>query len=329
MVDILSETGYHSLALRYAYDSLRAHFETEFAHGHYITQFMDLSEHCPELRLEGRATLGCAVCYREEFENTDHWAVIEDGPEPDLARDEFAPDSLVSKALVGHSVGEIVLLSASGIQPRSVTIRQICHKFIFRFEDCRDRYQFRFPGGTAFQMIHVGTDDEFDPTPIIKSLEERRAYVERLDEIYRSHPMPFSTYVRIAGRDEIEIWQYLVAKADLGIRCSMSDLREWRAAIDIAKESQTFVLDLTALLTLAGLDLLPLIQKSSRKCVVSQTVYEHIQSLVEQSEDARDSQNGFLFTEGGRLRRQEWSTDQRDRHSKFLVGLKNVDRVLK
>lgn len=323
VVMILSKTDQPVAALRYAYESLRAHFDSEFAHGLYISSFLRLYKSCPDLQVGGRAECGIAVCYREELDKVDRWAIIEDSPNPDFAREEFPPDHIVSKALLGHGVGDAVVFNDSGIQPRAVTIRQAIHKFIYRFQDCRDLYQTRFPGGTAIQMVHVGSGDVFDPSPIIQSLEERKHYFEKLDEAYRTGPMPFSMYVRLAGRDEIEAWDHLAADPNLGIRCAGSDTHELRMAMELVKESKTIVVDVSALISLARLDLLSLLGHS-KSCVVGQSTYEHIQHLVDAANDDSDSAGSVALANDGKLALIEMTAEQRDNRSAFITGIRDA-----
>lgn len=326
VLSVLAETGQHATALRYAYDALRAHFESEFAHGQYLAYFLKYHERCPELRVGGRADRGTAVCYREVRDEVDHWAVIEDGPAPDLARNEFSPDHPVSQALAGRKEGETVALSATGLQPRSVTVRQAFHKFIYRFHDCRDRYQLRFPGGSAIQMIHVGSEGEFDPSPIIESLEGRKKHVEQLDQNYRSGPMPFPLYAELAGRDEFQAWAHLASDPVLGIRCGDGDGRELRTALDLVKASKTLTLDLTALITLAQLDVLKSVQGGSRRLVVSQTTFERVQHLAEQADDDWGRSSSVVLAPDGGLARVEEAADQRSRRVGLLAALRDEVR---
>src|SRR5262249_15353819 len=156
MINILSATGQPTDAIRYAYEALRAHFDEEFAHGQFIAHFLHLSSQLRELRVGGTAGAGMAVCYREEHEEVDRWVVIEDGADPILTLDEVGGDHPVSQALTGHQTGDTVILSGAGIQPRSATIRDVVHKYVYRFRDCINQYQVRFSGGSACQLIHVG-----------------------------------------------------------------------------------------------------------------------------------------------------------------------------
>jgi nucleoside phosphorylase/predicted Zn-dependent protease len=323
VLNILVETNQPLAALRYAYDALRQHFDDEFAHGQYLAYFLKLNEQCPELKIGGRAGLGMAVCYHEERNESEQWAVIEDGPAADLGRNEYAPDHPVSKALEGHTVGEIITLSDSGVQPRPITIKHACHKFIYRFQDCRDRYQFRFPGGTAIQMVHVGSGEELDPSPIIKSLEDRKRYIEDLDKHYRNGPMPFVLYASLAGCDELAAWGHLASNPELGIRSGAGDSRELRAAMDRVKESKALVLDLTAIISLGQLDLLGLTRGSSRRCVVGQSVFERIQDLADRAEDDWGSSGSLVLAPDGGLVRIEVPVEQRKVEVSFLTRLRD------
>jgi Cu(I)/Ag(I) efflux system membrane fusion protein len=88
------------------------------------------------VREGGAVTPGMAVGYREDHEDVDRWGIIEDSPSPDLARGEIGAGHPMSVALVDHEPGESVVVSDSGIQQRTVVIREVCHKFVHRFRDC-------------------------------------------------------------------------------------------------------------------------------------------------------------------------------------------------
>ncbi len=143
VINVLRETGRPAGALRYAYYTLRAHFDQEFAHGQFIAHFLRLSPECPELRIAGTAGPGMAVFYREEHQDADQWVIIEEEVEPDLALEEIGRDHPVCRALAGRKVGDLVTLPGSGIQPRTATIRDVVHKCVYRFQDCMNQFQTR------------------------------------------------------------------------------------------------------------------------------------------------------------------------------------------
>jgi tetratricopeptide (TPR) repeat protein len=146
VTNILCATDQPAEALRYAYQALRAHFDQEFAHGQFIAHFLRLSPQCRELRIAGAAGPGTAVCYREEHGEAEQCVIIDDEAEADLALEELGGDHPLSQDLAGHRVGDIVPLPGSGGQPSPLAIRDVVHKYTYRFRDCMNRFQARFRG---------------------------------------------------------------------------------------------------------------------------------------------------------------------------------------
>jgi nucleoside phosphorylase/tetratricopeptide (TPR) repeat protein/transcription elongation GreA/GreB family factor len=326
VINVLREAGNNAAALGYAYEALRAQFDQDFAHGQFLAHFLELSKSLPDLRVSGAVAPGMAVGYREGHEEVDRWVVIEDSPSPDLARGELGPDHPMSVALIGHEPGESVVVSDSGIQQRAVTIREVCHKFVHRFRDCLNQYQIRFPGGSAIQLMHVGSGDEFDPTLILKGLKGRKESIHRLDEVYRRGTLPFATYADLAGSGEFAVWGHLVSDHTLGIRCFDGRSDGLREGMDLARAAKTLVLDLTALITLAQLDLLRLLTGSPRTLVVSRATFDRIQHLVERAEDTTPSEGSIHLADDDQFEMVRADPDQRERYVAFLARLRDAVR---
>jgi nucleoside phosphorylase/transcription elongation GreA/GreB family factor/predicted negative regulator of RcsB-dependent stress response len=301
VINVLRETGQPAAALGYAYDALRAHFDREFAHGQYLAHYLILSKKLPELRNILSVTPGMAVRYQEEHEGQDRWVILEDGSGPDLARNELSPEHPMAAALAGHEAGDVVIVSDSEIQQRAITIRGVCHKYVYRFWDCANQYQVRFPGGSAVQLIHVGNEDKVDPTAIVKSLKGRRGYIEQLDGHYRKGSLPFPTYVEMTGCDEFVAWGHLVSTATLGFRCFDGDYGGLREGMDLARSSKTIVLDLMALFVIAQLGLLRILKNATRAFVVSRGTHDRLQTILEKAGERELSGDIMGLTEGDQL----------------------------
>jgi nucleoside phosphorylase/tetratricopeptide (TPR) repeat protein len=324
VINILRESGDYAAALGYAYEALRTHFDQEFAHGQFLAHFLQLSKDLSGLCVGGPITLGMAICYREEHEDIDRWVILEDSPSPDLARGELGPCHPMSVALIGREPGENVVVSDSGVQQRTVMIRDACHKFIYRFRDCLSQYQIRFPGGSAIQLMHVGTGDEFDPSVIIKGLKSRKECVQRLDDMYRKGPLPFATYTELAGPDEFGVWWHLVSDQTLGIRCFDGRADGLSEGMELARSAKTLVLDIIALITLAQVDLLPLMNGSSRTLVVSQATFDRLQDLLERAEEKTPSEGSLQLVDGDQLEMVTAVPGQQERYQAFLAGIRDA-----
>jgi hypothetical protein len=259
-----------------------------------------------------------AVRYGDDREEVDKWVVLEESIEADLARGELTPDHPLSRAFIGRKVGETVVLAERDIQPRSVTIRELAHKFVYHFRECLSQYRVNFPNGTAVQMIDVGAENGFDPSPIIKGLAERRRFLEELDRTFQSKPMPFAMYAELSGGDDFAAWGHLVSQSVLGIRCSTGQPNSLLTAVQSAKGCSTIVLELTAILTLAHLDLLRVLGSMTGSVVVSQATFDRLRFHVERAEDLRQSAGSIVLTDDGQLARVDVTAEARGQYRAFL-----------
>jgi hypothetical protein len=51
--------------------------------------------------------------------------------------------------------------------------------------DCLNEFQVRFQNSSLFQLVRLGRDSEFDPTPLFRGLDKRRTHIEGLQRLYR------------------------------------------------------------------------------------------------------------------------------------------------
>lgn len=96
----------------------------------------------------------------EEEGAPPRWVVIEDDPPICPQCNEIEPSHLLAMTLSGKKVGDLPVIAESTIQHRKTLITGILSKFVYRFQDCMESFQLRFPEEHGFQMVRVGTTDE-------------------------------------------------------------------------------------------------------------------------------------------------------------------------
>ncbi|MFO0847148.1 MAG: hypothetical protein U0871_01125 [Gemmataceae bacterium] len=322
VLEVLRQTGQPAAGLAYAYAALREHFDSEFAHGQYIHSFLSWAKHLPELRVGGAVRPGTAVRYRDDQGGSERSVVIEEAADPDPALGEVGPDDHLARALAGRSVGEVAVLSDAGLQPRTAIVLEVAHKYVFRFRDGLDQFQVRFPGATGCQLLRLGSGDAFDPSVIVRGLEEKRQHIRAVEDGYRTGPMPLVMFARLAGRNEFDTWGHLTADPSLGVRCADGRAEELQAAAERVRACRTLVLDVTALITLATLDLLSVLSRGGRRFVVPRAVFEQVRGLLEETEqDDGDGRGDLSLTDTGHLALAPKAPGQRER---FLGLLRAV-----
>ncbi len=153
-------------------------------------------------------------------------------------------------------------------------------------------------------MVHVGCGDEFDLSPIVRSLEEHRPIrpSTRRNVPYEPDAFPesSSSWLGLTSLRRGAIWW--------AIRVSASDVAaarrgSWGLAIAEAEKAKELVLDLCALVTVANLGLIGQIAGGTRGCVVAQTAFERLQHLADAvAKEQTDSKGVMLLATTARWR---------------------------
>jgi tetratricopeptide (TPR) repeat protein len=285
-VHVMKLGGYPDDALAYAYDLLRLHFNDSVAHRAYTFNLLPFVP-LPTVPEFSEVKAGCAVCYVEEYESQEVWMIVEDAPNPDMSRQEYGPDHPLSVAMTGKKFGERVILSASSLGARAATIRAITSKYVFRFQDSMRNWQIRFPevaGLQSFKVMRTNKEgkEEFDPSPIIASIEQLARNLQRLKELYISAPMPIHMLAAAQDKSTIQATLYLAQQDDAGALCCMGAEDERTNALAALDTSGTWIIEPSALATIFLLDLEDVLSSLPVNLVLSQgTVAEFDEMLRE------------------------------------------------
>jgi hypothetical protein len=142
-------------ALRFLLEMLRLHFDDEELHGKYIFSFLFYERSTTLLNAPPLVQPGTSV--RIEFHDGDgRWVTIEDH-NPSAARGEFASDHELSVAILGHAVGDEVLVPAGKGKPRKARVKEIQTKYVRQFQDSLEHFGNRFPSSSIIRHVNVGT----------------------------------------------------------------------------------------------------------------------------------------------------------------------------
>ena len=112
--------------------------------------------------------------------NERRWVTIE-CDEPDATRFEFDESSPIAEAILGRCVSDLIDVPGRTVQPQQERVLEIQTKFVRLFQDISRQFQNRFPG-RSMQQMSLGSGENLDPAPLIKTLEDRREYVGKAIE---------------------------------------------------------------------------------------------------------------------------------------------------
>ena len=259
VVQIMKLGGYPDAALAYGYEVLRRHFNDPEGHKAFMFNLLP-AEPRPIVAEFTEVKVGAAVSYVEDGDTQIRWMIIEDADNPDTARKEYAPQHPLAAALLGKKVGDKVVLARGAISERTGRITSILNKYVFRYQDSFENWQFRFPGTSEIESVKVlntskAGKEEFDFSQIVASVEQLAANVQRLKELYRSIPAPIHMIGAARGKETIETTVYFAQEDDVSVFCCNGTADERDAAFGALSVSNTWLIEPSALATIFMLEL--------------------------------------------------------------------------
>jgi len=301
-IQVMKFGGFPNEALAYGYELLRLHFDDPDAHRGYTFNLLpfepqaDVPESFPEVKI------GCAVCYVEANETQESWMIIEDSPNPDMSRQEYSPEHLLSQAMMGKRVGDRVVLTKGTVSERAATIKTIISKYVYRYQDSMKNLQIRFPdvkGLESVKVVRTNKDgkEEADFSAVIASVEQLAANTQRLKEVYATQPIAIHMLADARGKSIIETTFYLAQQDDIGIFCCAGNADERNRALAALDVSGTWIIEPTALATIFLLDLEDDLARLPVNLVLSQGTVADFEEVI--SDDSRYRGDGGVLTKIG------------------------------
>lgn len=283
--------GMHTEALRFLYAQLRLNFDNEDSHSAYIFLFLKF-EHLTQLsRTPEEASEDSAVLL-ELGTGEQQWAIVEN-TQPVPSRGEFSSNSSMGRALLGHSVEDLVELPGNHVQPQSATIRELQSKYLRAFQDSFHNLIRRFPGTTALQQVNVGEGEDFDPGAMVEAIKRRHEHIEHCMDIYRTHPCSLYLLAERIGNNEYETQKTLSGHAKGFVRCCQISPHAFDAAVGAELGAGPIVLSASAIATLSLLDGWNCLHPS-RRYLVSQMTSDVVDDWLREWRHDRPHPGGYM-----------------------------------
>lgn len=284
VVNVLHYGGNHSEALEYAYNLLRLNWDDSEAH---ITMMAVLSQIGPKISITQPESVvpGIAVRFKEDDTDVCQWHIIEDSKisPPSHSRNEYSLDHPISQAMLGKRCGDSFYLREDGIQDRTATIQAIHSKYIYRYSECFENFESKFPSNRVIRKyIAIDKTGKFDITPFEKLAQQDAEYVKRLEEVYSTQLFPIYCMAQKKGRSIVEAMNYVAASPSLKIKCCVGNNQEESEAEKWMSNAKEIVLDASAIVTLMFTSSYEHIIKLPYVFIVSQgtiSVFRQVESL--------------------------------------------------
>ena len=234
-VQVMKLGGYPNEALSYGYELLRRNFDKADAHRAFMFNLHPINPR-PDVAEFTEVGVGSAVAFVEEGETQVRWVVIEDGPSPESMRSEYHPSHPIAQALIGKKIGDSVVLVKGSISERNAKITAIQSKYVYRYQDCGDSWQIRFPDVPILESMKIKTvtrlgREEPDLSVVFASIEQQSANNQQLLELYRSMPVPIHLFGSARDKSTTVSTLALAQQEDSQVFCAFGSADERQNAL--------------------------------------------------------------------------------------------------
>jgi tetratricopeptide (TPR) repeat protein len=289
--------------VEYAYELVRLNWNQKEAHLAMIESI--LAPVGPTVDIKHPEEIiapGIAVQYQEDDTRELRWHIIENSVLINLEsnRNEFPIDHPISKEMLGKKRGERFYLEKSGFQERTATIKQLVSKYVYRFRDCLNEFENLFPGTQAVgRMIIKEEGGKIDFSPLQRLVEKDAEYVQKIEELYTKQLIPIYTVANLKGRRIVEAIQFIILSPKIRFKCCKGTDEEMEIAERSLRESESIVIDATALGTIFLMKSYEMLIKIPRRLVVSQGTIDDFRQLLRTYDNPKSlggtySKNGFI-----------------------------------
>lgn len=322
-------------AVNYAYEYLRLNFDSEVAHGIFISTLFVADQSKAASEWIDSAENRMAFLVIENGETVGKWYVVEENFEPKRELEEISPSSVLAKRLVGCKEGDQIVLAEADVQDRLGTVKEVLSKFVYRYRDSMHNFQIRFPGSSGFQMVKFPKsekdgEEKTDFSDLYASLDRRYEVIKEAEQAYKEHPISLHMFTEWVGGNLFETVSHLAARESMSIRVCYGNRVERDNALRSIGISATVVLDLSAIATLANLDLLDALKSWPVRFGISPATLQELRNIVQMSGTLEPagrlgkSESGYFFHEESK----EQIDGRKDFYKSALIGVEALCDVL-
>lgn len=190
---------------------------------------------------------------------------------------EIPSTSDLAKKLIGCQKGDEVILRESPLEELSYGIVDVHSKYVFAFQETMSEFTTRFPNHSAIQMIRV---EDHSPAKMLAMLDERHKMIALVTGAYQERQLTLGAFAKLVGRSLFEVWAGLMSQIDGRLIASSGNIAEAEIEIRFLSQADKAVLDFTALLTLAHVQLIDRLPNRFSRILIAQSTLDQINQIL-------------------------------------------------
>jgi hypothetical protein len=300
-----------------AYRARRSGFDDPDIHQAYMSLVLDRKRDEDSVLQIAKAQPGSTVHLESEEGGIKVFTIVE-GLDADLHRGELLPSDPVALKLLGLGVGDSVYLKQTELETVKYRITKVESQYVFAFQETLLNFSTWFPDVEGPEQLKA------DPAGIDKMLQmvnQRQAQAETVLDLYRSKRITLDMLAQLSGHSVIQSWADLHTSDEFHITASTGDPQEAQAEAMLLLTAEMLLLELTGLLTIASLEMLPALRKRFKQILAPQFLLDQISDelTLERAGLRSGLRTGTLYREGDHYVMQEAPKIQTESRTRFLA----------
>ena len=284
-------------ALKIMYEVRRTHFGDPRAHLGYISIFLLVEKEIPEVLSLTQVQKDTAV--KINISDEDHWNVIEERHDVDIARNERDVNDPFAQQLLGKEKNVEVRIGQ-----KTVKIVDIKSKFSYAYQESGRKYETRFPTDQGMETIKLDDSDEINDKerfqPMFDRIDQHHEYILKIEKLYKENNLTIGQFAILIGSNSLDIWGSLMSNPELGIRCSIGDIEKRSSILNLLNRSAPkLVVDIISLITLHSLDAADIVVSAFGKLCIAQSTIDELQRIISEREGMWSKREGMTVGKKG------------------------------
>jgi tetratricopeptide (TPR) repeat protein/calcineurin-like phosphoesterase family protein len=275
--------GYPDIALELMFRAREKYSSNPDIHQAYIGIYLSLPADHAARRSPETVEIGSVVNFTQD--KRQHSFLIVDREDADLQKHEISANSSMAQKLLGKKVGDEVVVKDQPLERSTVKIDAISSRYGFAFGQSLNMFSTWFP-----ERADIQKGDISQPEGIKKMIAARSKRLDMIFTTYRNNQLPAGSVARMLGTTLPQFWLDVIDSPGMEFRCSTGFVDDLNPQHGSVESAEYVVLDITAVLSIALLEIEELLIKAFKRIIIPGAVLAEIEQAIQDETMAAKSQ---------------------------------------
>ncbi|MDP3510189.1 MAG: dsDNA nuclease domain-containing protein [Candidatus Melainabacteria bacterium] len=310
---IYSYLGDSEKCLNYSYRALKKSPNDPQIQTFFISSFLRVSPDDKKIKTPEKVAAGCCVKIKREPDGPELQFVILPAGQNISASCELSETDSLARLLLDKTVGEQITLKTGTLEEFSYTISELKSEYVAAFQQILLEFPTRFPESKAIETVSVEHEAR-----LMAAVDERHKFGTNIIAAYEAGQLTIAQVAELLEQPRASIFLGLL-DSSAKIRAADGSTESQVAELNVAKNAEWLVLDLTGLIAGARLGLLESIASGYKgKILVPTTVLDELLLILH--DDAFGARKGMYVGKAGEAYRITEYGDEAAKQRQELIG---------